>query len=95
MKVEKESSTDNAVCCDSEEEGKYPCTYFYDLPLASMKGLSVGDEIVVILKGTVKALTQREDYDDKEKVNGNLDMYYSDITIKSGKKSEWEDMVEE
>ena len=55
----------------------------------------MGDEVVVTIKGKVKSVSQREDYDDKEKVTSSLDVEYNDLTVKSGKKSEWDELVEE
>jgi hypothetical protein len=86
--------SDPAVCSDKVET-RQPSTCFYDLPAGAVKGLSVGDEVVVTIKGKVKSVSQREDYDDKEKVTSSLDVEYNDLTVKSGKKSEWDELVEE
>ena len=92
MKVDKIES--GAPCCE-KEASRLPTVCFYDCPAALVKGLSVGDEISVTVKGTVKSVSQREDYSEKEKVTSSLDVSYGDISVKSGKKSEWDELVEE
>ncbi len=93
-KIEPTTPHSAVDCCD-EDEKHYPTTYFSVVPSSVMKGLSVGDEVIVTLKGRIKSISQREDYEDKEKVCGNLDVEYHDFSVKSGKKSEWDEMVDD
>ncbi len=71
-----------------------PTVYLDVKALSDLKGLTVGEEVTVVIKGKVKGLSQREDYDDKSKVKGSLDITPTDIKIESG-TDVWEELSKE
>ena len=58
----KSSRKVECVPCDEEEEEHYPCIYL-DIPpdvAKALKGLDLGEEVVVTLRAKVKGLTMRD-----------------------------------
>jgi len=66
-------------------EAEYsPATYLDFDDIEEIKGLAVGDEITVVLKGTVKSLESRRDYEDLKKVRSSLCLEKFEAEIVSG-----------
>jgi hypothetical protein len=52
--------------------------------IAEVKGVSVGDEIRIVLKGTVKSVDQRESFDDPKVTTASISLRDFEAEIVSG-----------
>jgi hypothetical protein len=74
MAKKKEKISSKADCCVGGAVTYSPTTHLEFDDVKELKGLSVGDKITVVLRGTVKSLEQREDYSDPKKVCASLSL---------------------
>ena len=82
MAKKKVSSKQQAGCVSAD------CTFSPSVHLdfadvTELEGLMVGDEVRVVIKGKVKAVEQREDWDDPKKTRASLSIKDFDATIVS------------
>lgn len=73
-------------CCAPTHAGDYkPRLYLslHDKQVAAIKGLTIGEEVELMVKGKIVALSQRErqDYDNKEKKVKTGDIDLEDYTV--------------
>lgn len=81
-----------------------PCLYLEDLPADAVKGLTVGQEVRVVLVGRVKAVGQRErhDYDEKgersekSRTVSHMDLEYDKSHLKvKASNQDVEDLIDD
>ena len=75
------------------------CTYSPSVHLdfkdvSELKDLVVGDTVRIVIKGRVKAVEQREDWDDPKKTVASLSVKDFEATIVSG-SNQFEELLED
>lgn len=79
-----------AGCCPSDYS---PSIYLDVGALKELGKVTVGSEVTVVIKGKVRSIEQREDYDDPKKVNGSLSLKDFEVEITSG-SDVWDELME-
>ena len=88
-------------CCPSAVGSCSPRLYLdlQDQDVKQIVGLNVGDEVELVIKGTVKGLSQRErqDYDDPKKTvkTGSIDLEDYTVEVLEDEKNEFVKMADE
>lgn len=83
----------------SEGQAALDCTYSPSVHLdfsdvSELEGLTVGDEVRVVIKGKVKAVEQREDWDDPKKTRASLSIKDFEATIVTD-SNQFEELLDE
>ena len=101
LKVKSHSYEYKAPVEGSSEEEHYPCVYLNKIPKEALKGLSIGDDVKIVLIGKVKELASRESEGDAD--NNSMDVELRGIEVEtpgeaseddSDGSSEWAEMME-
>lgn len=79
--------------CDTPPE-YFPSIYLDVVALDVLKDLKVGEEVTVVLKGKLRSVEQREDYDDPKKLRGSLSLKEYEVSITAG-TDVWDELSEE
>lgn len=70
-----------------------------DQDVKQIAGLNVGDDVEIVLTGTVKGLSQRErsDYDDPKKIvkTGSIDLENYSVKVVEDEKNEFTAMADD
>jgi hypothetical protein len=78
-----------------------PCLYLdmQGQDVAQLKELNIGDKVEIMVRGTVKGLSQRQrtDYDDSSKTikTGTIDLENYDVEVLGDEENEFEKMAGE
>ena len=83
----------------SSKKSDTSCTYSPSVHLdfsdvSELEGLTVGDEVRVVIKGKVKAVEQREDWDDPKKTRASLSIKDFEATIVTD-SNQFEELLDE
>lgn len=92
----KSSRKVECMPCDEEEEERYPCVYL-DIPpggTKALKGLDLGEEVVVTLRAKVKGLTMRDPKTSYGGSAGSVDFEVLQMDLKSA-GNEFADLAED
>lgn len=82
---------------DVQEERHAPRVYI-EIPAGQtgmIADLKVGETVKVTIYGEVKGLSQREDYEEKSKTRGNLDVEMRKISVEADKSSQFSQLLDE
>ena len=99
-KVKKLGTKNVTGSCCPVPMGECKPRLYLDLQDQDMKqigGLNVGDEVEILVRGTVKGLSQREraDYDDPKKTvkTGSIDLEGYTVEVMEDEKNEFADLA--
>ena len=102
MAVKKTKSKNIKTECCPPSVGECKPRLYLDLQDQDVKqilGLNVGDEVEILVKGTIKGLSQRErqDYDEPKKTvkTGSIDLEGYTIQVVEDEKNEFTKMANE
>jgi len=73
-KKSKAKVSSKESCCAVGSCDYSPTLYIDFDDMKEVKGVCVGDEIRLVVKGTVRSVEQREGYDDKEKARASVSL---------------------
>lgn len=92
MKMEMEMELE-----DVSNERSAPCVYL-SIPAGQVKmleGLKVGAPVIAQIRGTVKAVGQHEDYEQKDKAAGTLELEISKLKVEKDSANEFAELAAE
>lgn len=84
MAKKSKVSSKNENCMAGADCVYSPSLYIDFDELKEVKGLSVGDEVTVVIRGTIKSVEQRESYDEKGKTRASISVKDFEAEIVSG-----------
>ena len=92
--AKKKVSSKTQVGCVAADCTYSPSVHLDFADVTELAGLTVGDEVRVVIKGKVKSVEQREDWENPNKTRASLSIKDFDATIVSD-TNQFDDLLDE